>query len=70
VKKPASFSGEKNDIAPVASAPGLFLWGHVMGELLKQHDGRGGDRSKSRGTSTFAPTQKQVDGVAAATRPG
>lgn len=31
-----------------------------VGELLKTFDGRGGDRSKSTGGGTFAPTQKQA----------
>jgi hypothetical protein len=31
-----------------------------MGELLKEFDGRGGDRSKNDGTVNSAPTQKRV----------
>lgn len=32
-----------------------------MGELLKQFDGRGGDRTKSNGADTFAqPTQAEI----------
>lgn len=31
-----------------------------MGELLKQFDGRGGDRSKTDGADSSAPTQKQA----------
>ena len=30
------------------------------GELLKQFDGRGGDRTKSDATDTFAPTQRDI----------
>jgi len=31
-----------------------------MGELLKQFDGRGGDRTKTDGAVSFAPTQRQA----------
>jgi hypothetical protein len=32
----------------------------AWGDLLKEFDGRGGDRSKNDGTVNSAPTQKQV----------
>jgi hypothetical protein len=40
-----------------------------MGELPKEFDGRGGDRTKTGGTDSSAPTQRERDGRQAGVSP-